>query len=621
VTTTFTATGALTLDSGSNVLTLASNDTTITATGLTTITSSATLGVSATSFNLGAGAASTIGTISDDNLTLAPNGTGNLVLASDFNTSVLIGNATTPAPLSISGGIGGNAALVVNQLNTGDVIAASASGVNVFTVSATGLTTIGDDLRIRENGGGSDYGIFDVDSITGNQTYTFTTGGTVWTSGNDGSGSGLDADTIDSIDSAQFLRSDTSDNFTSGTLTFDNATTLSLVAGSILDINSTDVSIADTDIAFDGATTTFTTTGAFTINSGSNEITFAASDTTLTASGLTTITTAATLGVSSTSFNLGAGAAATIGTVSDDNLTLAPNGTGNLILVADADTSVFVGTATTPAPLSISGGIGGNAALIVNQTNSGDILTASSAGTTRFRITNNGTVDFYGGQSSPITLSSLVTAPRSVAFSDESGTICIQGSVNCGFALGNNYLQLNNGLLSPTNSTVDFAIGGNATTSAKFAITGVAAGTPTATISAGTGNNAAFLTGSGILGTTNAQTLTLGNSTTGDIIISGRNNASDGIVLSGYSTGILHADVTGRLTSSAIDLASADVLGILPVVNGGSPFEQGSGAIYERIITQDFLLGGVSSTSAKFAFINVGSGTPTASISAGTGNN
>ena len=35
--------------------------------------------------------------------------------------------------------------------------------------------------------------------------------GTVWTSGNDGSGSGLDADTLDGLDSGSFLRSDTSD--------------------------------------------------------------------------------------------------------------------------------------------------------------------------------------------------------------------------------------------------------------------------------------------------------------------------------------------------------------------------------------------------------------------------
>ena len=44
-------------------------------------------------------------------------------------------------------------------------------------------------------------------------------GGTVWHSANDGSGSGLDADTVDGINSASFLRSDTTDSF-SGDITF-----------------------------------------------------------------------------------------------------------------------------------------------------------------------------------------------------------------------------------------------------------------------------------------------------------------------------------------------------------------------------------------------------------------
>ncbi|MGI0133777.1 MAG: hypothetical protein ACREBW_02305, partial [Candidatus Micrarchaeaceae archaeon] len=74
------------------------------------------------------------------------------------------------------------------------------------------------------------------------------------------------------------------------------------------------------------------------------------------------------------------------------------------------------------------------------------------------------------------------------------------------------------------------------------------------------------------------------------------------------------------LSSSAVNLASTDITGILPIVNGGSPFEVTNGAINERITNQDFLLGGVSTASAKFAITNVNSGTPTASIS-GTGNN
>jgi len=88
----------------------------------------------------------------------------------------------------------------------------------------------------------------------------------IWTSGNDGSGSTLDADTLDTLDSLQFLRSDATDNYTSGTLTFNSGTELDMASGSTLDING-DLSIADTSIAFDGASTNFNFTGNFSVNS------------------------------------------------------------------------------------------------------------------------------------------------------------------------------------------------------------------------------------------------------------------------------------------------------------------------------------------------------------------
>jgi len=58
-----------------------------------------------------------------------------------------------------------------------------------------------------------------VDIGTGISGLTYTSGGThtVWHSGNDGAGSGLDADTLDGVSSASFLRSDAADSF-SGTL-------------------------------------------------------------------------------------------------------------------------------------------------------------------------------------------------------------------------------------------------------------------------------------------------------------------------------------------------------------------------------------------------------------------
>ncbi|MCE2928083.1 MAG: hypothetical protein LW817_00445, partial [Candidatus Caenarcaniphilales bacterium] len=68
------------------------------------------------------------------------------------------------------------------------------------------------------------------------------------------------ASNLDSLDSTQFLRSDTSDNYTSGTLTLD--------PGTSFDVNSTNVSIVDTNITFDGASTTFTGTGFMTMLPG-----------------------------------------------------------------------------------------------------------------------------------------------------------------------------------------------------------------------------------------------------------------------------------------------------------------------------------------------------------------
>ena len=55
-----------------------------------------------------------------------------------------------------------------------------------------------------------------------------------------------------------------------------------------------------------------------------------------------------------------------------------------------------LGTSAPTAILHVSGGYGSNAAVIINQLNSGDLLTASASGVTKFRITNNGTASSSG---------------------------------------------------------------------------------------------------------------------------------------------------------------------------------------------------------------------------------
>ncbi|HEY9659802.1 MAG TPA: hypothetical protein V6C65_15205, partial [Allocoleopsis sp.] len=395
--------------------------------------------------------------------------------------------------------------LTLGGVTTGNIVLDSGSGSIQLSdnTSVTGTLTTTDSLKIQENGGGTDYGTLDVDTLSGNQTYTLSgTGGTIWTSGNDGSGSTLDADTLDGVDSGSFLRSDTTDTFTSGILNIGTGTTLDVNSGSTLDINSTAVSIADDNITLDGASTTLTqTTGALSFvsggsgnisfNSASNTISFDSTDTTLSASGLTTFASAATLGISATTLNLGNGSPATIGTVSNDNLTLQPNGTGNLVLASDFNSSVLVGTATTPAPLSISGGIGSNASLIVNQTNNGDIFAASSSGITKFSVANDGTIKLFGSTSGFVGIKANATSANNTLVLPNGNGSGSQVLSNDGtgvlswttVATGENVWQRSGNNISPTSASYVAIIGGSTPfTNSELTIAGT---TPTITIGDG----------------------------------------------------------------------------------------------------------------------------------------
>jgi len=94
-------------------------------------------------------------------------------------------------------------------------------------------------------------------------------------------------------------------------------------------------------------------------------------------------------------------------------------------------------------------------------------------------------------------------------------------------------------------------LGGISTASARFGFLNVNSGTPTASLSAA-GNNATYLSATGVLGTTNAQTLNIGGSTTGNIIL----NAGSGSITLGNNTTLL-----GNLT--ATDGNVVDLSGIV----------------------------------------------------------
>src|SRR6185437_1773724 len=97
-------------------------------------------------------------------------------------------------------------------------------------------------------------------------------------------------------------------------------------------------------------------------------------------------------------------------------------------------------------------------------------------------------------------------------------------------------------------------------------------------------------------------------------------NGSDQIIATnGTSHQVLHGGTAPSF--SAVDLTQ-DVSGILPVQNGGSPFnENGSdNTILQRNPSEDLLLGSNASASAKIGFLNIAVGSPTVSLFNGSNN-
>ncbi len=256
-----------------------------------------------------------------------------------------------------------------------------------------------------------------------------------------------------------------------------------------------------------------------TINLGTDNLTFTTGgDTTLTLPSTGTLSTLAgneiltnkTIGSTGLIFS---GAATDITTATDEDLTLSPNGSGNLILGGDSDSSVTIGTATTKEfPLLVRSGISNLASFVVDNLNSGNLFSASSAGTTKFTIGANGEIG----------LGLLAGLPNfgssnNCLISNGTGT----GASWSTCAAGANLWQLNGNVISQNNNTYDVLFGSNATSTARFAFIGNAGNaTPVASISAQNGtSNSTYLSAIGNLATTNKQTLSLGGITTGLINI------------------------------------------------------------------------------------------------------
>ena len=374
-----------------------------------TVTGGWTFNTVATTFTTGIVANGGIDTTLNTNLSLAANGTGNIVLTSDFNSGVFIGSVgNTQAPLSVSGGIGGNAAFILNQLNSGDIFTASSSGTTRFTVDNSGnIITLGSLISPVWDGLGATALTIGSNDITSLTIITDSTGDSEVVLPNQSIGAGeIVNDSITSIqlsaaltfsdgdflDLASILHNDSAlqgirlpqgGSFTNpssgegflawnttgaGELQVYNGTSWTGVGGANFDAVYAK-SVSDADITMEvnngsGLIFDLTSSGDFTISDGGTPI-----------------------------------------AVFEDTggLTFSPNSTGNFVINVDSNSSVGIGTNNPTATLDVRGAnttnpiatISGNtsgAGLSVDNNGTGDLLSIFKSGAEKFSIDNGGDV-------------------------------------------------------------------------------------------------------------------------------------------------------------------------------------------------------------------------------------
>src|SRR6185312_2700073 len=121
---------------------------------------------------------------------------------------------------------------------------------------------------------------------------------------------------------------------------------------------------------------------------------------------------------------------------------------------------------------------------------------------------NNITADnggiVYSDSSKLLLLASTATPGQCLV----SGTHAAPSWATCALGGGTNWWTVISGAITPVNSTLDMLIGGQATTSAKFAVLNMTgSGTPTASVSSGLNGSGTYITADGTLQTTNFQGL------------------------------------------------------------------------------------------------------------------
>ncbi len=734
--------GAATLSTGTGLTTVGGN-LTVNGTGITYANNTTlTLGTSTTALNIAS----------------------NLLNLDTTNNRVGIGTNAPTGKLQVEGANTGKALAILNETGNQNILSASASGSPVFNITRSGT------LELLESSGNTYFGTIAVGDLTANQTYTFpdATGTICLSTGNCAGGAGgskwqLNGSVLAPLTATNqvVLGGNTTSNFQ---FEVNGART----GKALVSLNETGNQNILTASASGSTVFNLTRSGTLQLLESAGNTYFG----TLSVGDLAGDKTYVlpNFGGNSATICLdtgncagagggisGSGTAGQLaffdgnGSITSETSGFSWDATNNRLGIG-TDTplgTVDVRAQSGTLPIASISGQTAAAGVIVDQSGTGDLFTASKSGATKFVITNAGDLRLAGNQTIDTltngtlgigtTNATTLTIGRSgqgitlpgfdcSAFGNGGKLTTTAGGVlTCsndnGGGAGSNWDVINGAISPKFASTLDLLLGSNATASAKFGLLNVNSGTPTASISANSGDNALFLTGAGNLGTTNSQSLTIGGASTGNIILSPLNGAGTvtvngninlasgkvfqingasvlsnntlgsgvtnsslqtvGTISSGTwqgtaiapqyggtgdntsgttgvpfiaagdwqyeaqlssSRGGTGADLSGAAQGAVPYFSSAGVMSALapgtsgyvlttngagqnpswtdPATIGTNYWDRANGVLSPKIASvQDLLLGSNATSSAKIGFINVNSGTPTATISANSGNN
>jgi len=283
----------------------------------------------------------------------------------------------------------------------------------------------------------------------------------------------------------------------------------------------------------------------------------------------------------------------TTNTGSNGNIQLAPEGLGKIDLTKPLvntsnsnNISTAVGSVEVDDLFSILATSSGQSALTINQTGGGPLISASASGIAKFTVDNSGNTTIATGSIYSVGTSQGQTLSNACV-NTTGGIVTGTGVCPAGVPSLDLYWNQVSGSLFPNNSTVDFLFGSQASVSARFKLTANNFGAGTLGVAS-------------ISGRTSFATLVVNNDGLGDLFTassSGTNKFSvqrNGLLLAPtYATCTLKTDANGLFT------CGTDNSG------GGSPFQELLGAIVPNNSTEDFLIGGQSTASAKFSITGI----------------